>query len=275
MEDIAGSVSGMVRDVGATMLRFLDAYTFRARLFPAVIGAAPALAAVALLISWKTLELSNIVATIGLLVLIYALADWARKRGQDLQPGLYEQMGGKPSVTMMYRSDSSIDQVSKDRYRAFLATKINQTEPTAADETQNPCAANGFYELAGTWLRENTRDTKKFPILFNENVTYGFRRNLLGLKWAALALNIAVVSICSAILWSRAPISMSDDMVPRVIVVLVVATIHALYVSLVVKPQSVMAASRTYARQLILSCETLIAGQKPPRTSAKRKGNAA
>ena len=54
-----------------------------------------------------------------------------------------------------------------------------------------------------------------------------------------------------------------------------VATIHALYISLVVKPQSVMAASRTYARQLTLSCETFITGQKPPRIPANRKGNAA
>jgi hypothetical protein len=42
------------------------------------------------------------VATIAMLVLVYARADWARKRGQDIQPRIYEQMGGKPSMTMMY-----------------------------------------------------------------------------------------------------------------------------------------------------------------------------
>jgi hypothetical protein len=261
--------------VGTPMLRFLDAYTLRARLFPAILGAAPALAAVLLLISWKSFELSNIVATIGMLVLIYALADWARKLGQDIQPRLYEQMGGKPSVTMMYRSDDAIDQASKDRYRAFLAAKITQPAPTVADEAQNPAVANAFYELAGTWLRENTRDAKKFPILFNENVTYGFRRNLLGLKWPALALNVAVVAICGAILWQRAPVNMSDDMTSRVLVVMVVAAVHAIYITLLVKPQNVMAASRTYARQLILSCETFLAVQKPPRAPPKPKGKAA
>ena len=95
--------------------------------------------------------------------------------GQDVEPRLYQQIGGKPSVTMMYRSSDAIDQASKDRYRRFLAAKVKQPEPTANDEEKNPVTANGFYELASTWLRENTRDTKKFPILFSELVTYGFR----------------------------------------------------------------------------------------------------
>jgi hypothetical protein len=44
-------------DAGAAILRFADAYTIRARLFTAILGAAPALAALLLLISWKSLRL--------------------------------------------------------------------------------------------------------------------------------------------------------------------------------------------------------------------------
>jgi hypothetical protein len=43
--------------------------------FPAILRAAPA--AMLLLISWKSFELSNIVVTLAALVLIYALSDWA------------------------------------------------------------------------------------------------------------------------------------------------------------------------------------------------------
>ena len=84
-------------------------------MFPAILGAAPALAAMLLLISWKSFELSNIVATLGAFVLIYALSDWARKAGKDAEPRIYREMGGKPSVTMMRRSDDVLDQASKDR----------------------------------------------------------------------------------------------------------------------------------------------------------------
>jgi hypothetical protein len=97
-----------------------------------------------------------------------------------VEPRIYREMGGKPSVTMMRPSDDLLDQASKDRYRTFLASKINRPEPTAALERKNPPAADDFYELSGTWLRENTRDMKKFSILFNELATYGFRRNLFG-----------------------------------------------------------------------------------------------
>lgn len=46
---------------------------------------------------------------------------------------------------------------------------------------------------------------KKFSILFNEFATYGFRRNLFGVKWPALLLNATVVFICAGLLWYRLP----------------------------------------------------------------------
>jgi hypothetical protein len=259
-----------LKDMGDAIVRFFDPYSLRARLLPSILGAAPALAAVLLRISWRSFELSSIVAVLGGLALVYALSDWARKEGKKIEPRIYDEMGGKPSVTIMFRSDDTIDQLSKDRYRSFLAAKINQPEPTTVDETNNPSAVIAFYELAGNWLRDNTRDTKKFPILFNELVTYGFRRNLLGMKWPALLLNLVVVLICGLLLWYRWP---ADNMMARIMVVFAVAAAHALYFLLVVDKESVKVAARTYARQLILSCEAFFPapaakGKKGP---AKRK----
>src|SRR6266567_3911714 len=96
--------------------KFLDAYTLRARLFPAVIAAAPALAAIALLISWNQIALSNVIATTALLVLLFTLADLARKQGVRVEPRIFERMGGKPSVTMMRRSDKTIEPHTMERY---------------------------------------------------------------------------------------------------------------------------------------------------------------
>ncbi len=132
---------------------------------------------------------------------------------------------------MMRRADTTLNTDSKDRYRAFLAGKLGRAVPTAAEEEQNQAAADAFYEQAGTWLRENTRDTKKFSILFNENITYGYRRNLLGLKWIALGLNLAIVVICVGLLWHTAPVNIDDPFTGRVLVVLVIAAIHAFSLS--------------------------------------------
>jgi hypothetical protein len=53
------------------------------------------------------------------------------------------------------------------------------------------------------------------------------------------------------------------------IVVLVVAAAHALYFLLLVNSDTVKAAARTYARQLMLSCEVLLVGAKPPAKAKK------
>ena len=118
-----------------SFFKFLDAYTLRARLFPAVIAAAPALAALALLISWQKIALSNMIATGAFLVLLFALADFARKQGFRIEPKIYKEMGGKPSITMMRRAgDDTLDEHTKERYRAFLAGKIKRSVPAAEVE---------------------------------------------------------------------------------------------------------------------------------------------
>jgi hypothetical protein len=250
-------------------LKFFDAYTIRARVFPAIIAAIPALAMVILLVSWTGLALSSRIATIGLLIILYMFSDFARSQGRKIEPRIFEVQGGKRSVTMMRRADTSLDADSKDRYRAFLASKLTRTAPTAAEEEQNQAVADAFYDQAGNWLRENTRDTKKFSILFNENISYGYRRNLLGLKWIALGLNLTVVVICAGLLWCNGPINIADAFTGRVLVVLVVAAIHAAYILAVVNQQTVIAAARTYARQLILSTETFLAAGKKPKAAKK------
>jgi hypothetical protein len=253
------------------MFKFLDAYSLRARLFPAILAVAPALAALALLISWEKIALSNLIATAALLVLVFALADFARKLGLRVEPKLYAEMGGKPSVMMFRRSDTTIEAPTKDRYRTFLAGKIKQHVPTADQEATNQAGADAFYQSCGTWLRSNTRDARKFPLLFGENVGYGFRRNLFGLKWPALALNIVVVAICAWILWHRGVLDMDNDLTMRTVVVLIIAAIHALYFALVVTKEGVKEASRRYGREMILCTETLSGSARAP---ASRKPKA-
>ena len=39
------------------------------------------------------------------------------------------------------------------------------------------------YDSAARWLRKATRDRRQFNLVFTENVSYGFRRNLFGVRW--------------------------------------------------------------------------------------------
>ena len=72
---------------------------------------------------------------------------------------------------------------------------------TKEEEAADPTAADGLYQSAIDWLLEQTRDTRKFGMLLNENIDYGFRRNLLGLKPIALVVSIATFFANIAVLW--------------------------------------------------------------------------
>jgi hypothetical protein len=64
------SLGGATKGRGAVMdvFKILDAYSSRARLFPAIIAAALAMAAPALLIFWKALALSNTIVSDAVLI---------------------------------------------------------------------------------------------------------------------------------------------------------------------------------------------------------------
>lgn len=253
------------------MLKALDPYSVKARYYPALLATIPSLAALAILISSSRFALTTIVASAAIPVLIFASADIARRLGKRIEERIYKESGGKPSVVMLRYSDTTFDEASKDQYRAFLGSKIHQPVPTKQQEERDPKAGDAFYERGGAWLRENTRDVKKFSILFAENITYGFRRNLLGLKWPALILNLALVLLSCVFLYTKAPLDTEEETTLRLLVVLALAIIHSFYMTFAVSKESVIDASRIYARQLILACETFLAKDKKGAAKATRK----
>ncbi|MCA6119274.1 hypothetical protein J6524_31015 [Bradyrhizobium sp. WSM 1738] len=238
-----------------------DKYTLYARLFPAVIAAAPAIALAWTVIAGKEVRLVQAIAGTALAVLLMVFADIARRRGKAIEPRLIARMGGLPSITMLRHRDPTFDAPTKARMHAFLAEKLAEAAPTAEQEAAAPEAADGFYTRAGNWLREHTRNKKKFDILFNENITYGYRRNLFALKWPALILNILIV-VGTAVYWwvQQGPL----DLLP----VFVIAFLHAAYLATFSTRSALEEASRTYARQLLLSTESAEL-RKPPPAAAK------
>ncbi|TIS85335.1 MAG: hypothetical protein E5W99_12435, partial [Mesorhizobium sp.] len=70
-------------------------------------------------------------------------------------------------------------------------------------EVEDPDEAAAFYVQCYNWLRENTRDTEKFRILFNENIAYGYYRNLLALKPYGIVLNLLTIAAAAAIIYYK------------------------------------------------------------------------
>jgi hypothetical protein len=174
-------------------VKLTDKYERQARLYPALLAGAPVLV-VAIGIYGIPLEpesgLIGLLATFGI---IYLLTTIARELGKRIEDQLHASWGGKPTTQLLRHRDVTLDHVTKTRYHALLATKLGVLFPTPADEIANATAADATYASGATWLLDQTRDTNRFPLLFKELITYGFRRNCLGLK--PIAIVIALLSL--------------------------------------------------------------------------------
>lgn len=242
----------------------IDKYSLQARLFPAILAAAPALAFVLANVAatWDALGLPQAVVTLTITVLFFAFADLSRRLGRRLEKEMFKSSNGRPFATVLRHRDQTIDKVSKARYHTFLAKQISMAMPSEEDEITNPVQADSVYAIASTFLRERTRDQSKFQVLFAENIVYGFRRNLRGLKWVGLFINV-VVSVTSALL-----IYKDSSSFPLYSAVLAISAIHAVYFLFAVTMNSVREASTQYGRQLVLASETLKGDRKSKKSKA-------
>ena len=251
------------------LFKQFDAYSLKARVFPALIAALPTLALLVVLVPWDDLGLPHLTAAATGLVLLFAFADLGRRTGRHVQA----KLGTGATPEQWHRGNSDVPEGAKDRYRAFLAKQIGSPEPSVADERSDPQGADDFYLSANGWLRERTRDTRAFAILFGENVTYGFRRNLLGLRPIALVCNAVVGCVCAAILvFKPAYFTALPHMDEKMVAILAAVVLHSAYMLFAVTPGGVRDASRAYGRQLILSCETLM-GKPAPKAKGKTDGD--
>lgn len=249
------------------VFKIFDAYSLRARLFPALIAGLPTLALLIVLVPWNHVGLPHAIAVAVAMILLFAFADVARRLGRTVEA----RLGTRATPELLHHDNAVFDAASKQRYKAFLARGLNLPAPTDADELADRAKANQFYLSAGNWLREHTRDTKRFHVLFGELTTYGFRRNLLGLKPMSLFLNGLVLLISAAILlYGIEFFAEIAGLRPKLGMVIAAAVLHSAYMAFAVNEASVREASTAYGRQLILSCETLMATQITARAARPR-----
>jgi len=244
-------------NVGASLAQLLDPYSRQARLQPALIVAVP----VAILIAiwfptlWSALGIVlTLASTCGVALLLSQLA---RDRGKQLEPRLFASWGGKPSVTLLRHADGRIDENTKTRYRAFLKSRLpDLTLPSVAEEQADAARADRAYESATAWLLTQTRDTKTFGLLFRENISYGFRRNLWGLK--PIGLTIALVGACaSTAALAYQHLVLHEALPPQIVIVTAATWILALIWIVWITPAWVRIPADAYGAQLLAACDTL------------------
>ena len=239
----------------------LDPYSRKARLQPALLSLLPALFGLLLLIP----EFQTIWAAVGGLLVFSGgatlLTHLGRDRGKALESKLFQAWGGKPSVAMLRHSDTSLPSVTKERYRSFVAAQVPGLVLASPEAEQTcPVQADDGYESANSWLLARTRDRAKFGLLFQENINYGFRRNIWALKPWALAIDsifIVIITGLESDSWTGdIPNTLAVVSVP-VWACVILTAIHMFIFTFIIQRDWVRVQAQAYARQLLAACDTL------------------
>jgi hypothetical protein len=170
----------------------LDAYSMRARIGPVLVASAPVLSVV-----WYAPQIG---VAVGALPVIFVVAmgllaeQIARQLGKDLERRLAKSWGGLPTVRALRFVDSTNMQILAQR-RDDVARMSAIRLPSKRDERTDPMGTDRVYDMAVRRALHEVRSRPTSALLREENIQYGFRRNLLALKPYALVLLVASLGL--------------------------------------------------------------------------------
>jgi hypothetical protein len=235
----------------------LDAYNFRARLVPMLVVVLPAALAA---VSWFPPEAKWQAAIAGIggtLALGVLFAEMGRDLGKRKESHLYKLWGGKPSTQLLSYRASSLNPLTLNRYHQLLQRvrpDLRLPSSKEAELTDSP-AADTVYESCGDFLRRETRDKTKFPLIFEANASYGFRRNLWAMKPAAIGIGILSAAACVLRVYMDAGRTGTITAVPTVALLLIVLLL--VWWTARISPSWVKPIAFAYGEQLLEACQDL------------------
>ncbi len=186
--------------------KYFDEYSFNARVKPALFLVFPTFISLLVLFEPSRTWTGSTVTFLVTFGVINFAANQMSAKGNYLQDKLFKKWGGAPTTIVLRHADSTIDSVTKSRYMERLALLIPNFTPTTAEyEKTNPKRADELYASASNYLREHTRDTKKYPLIFKENVAYGFSRNIRAFKSLGIFITASSFLVTLVVIYLDAP----------------------------------------------------------------------
>lgn len=233
-----------------------DEYSLNARVRPALLALLSLTAFLYLAFPKLYTTLAGSVSIFVFFGLVTAIAHYCRDAGRNVESKLFLAWGGKPTTILLRHRDAYLDPITKNRYHEFLTRNIDQwVAPCAEDELNNPQKADQAYDSAVRWLLEYTREQKRYPILFEENISYGFRRSCYGIKWLAVALTIMPI-VGIAVDFYIASKTVIDVGEPTIWLSMFLSVMLTCWWMFVVRESWVKEAATAYAIRLLAGCET-------------------
>ena len=189
-----------------TIMKTFDSYGRVARLYPSLIALAPVIwSGVALFPSIIENASHSVAFVTAAACVLYFLTSVTRSLGKRAETRLLGDWGGWPTTTLLRHRDATIDPVTKSRYHRALENICDSvTLPTPDAERNDARRADEFYRSVTKKLIEMRRGPEH-RLLHSENASYGFRRNLYGLKAVAVVETLIVMSVTAFGWWIITP----------------------------------------------------------------------
>jgi len=237
------------------LFKLLDPYALRARLMPALLVLLPAALGVAAWFPDQFAVLGSLLAFVAVFGSGCFLSESVRDRGKDLERELIVEWGGLPSTLLLRHRDEHLNPETKARYHRRLEEMLPDISlPSEKEERNDPEAADRVYASCGDFLREQTRDPRKFGLLLSENIQYGTRRNLLGSKSIAIWIGIPALASCVAAVGysiqtgGRLDIPLSCSLIALICLLFWILRVNRAWVS---------TTAFTYAERLLSACDSI------------------
>src|SRR5699024_7366510 len=181
---------------------WLDDYERQARLAPGVLALFP-IAVVAVVYGLRSSPLATVLSPLlflpgGPLL----LAESVRHQGKGVQAKIRALWRGTPTPRKLRLRHPAPHPARREALRGagYFGTRVELRSRRA--EKGNPQLADETIELAVSKLRNRTRDAKKFLLVKKENRSYGFQRNLYGIRWFGRIVSVmTLVALFIYLLW--------------------------------------------------------------------------
>ena len=176
--------------------------------------------------------------------------------GNDLQDRYFETWGGAPTTLLLLPSSSELDVYTKQRYFAWLNARCsNLNLPSKLEDMVDSEALYEKVRSAGNFMREYTRDKKIYSQLYNDNVSYGFARNITSIKYAGLTIAATSILINGGFIYFKTLAGANDSLTAMGMVAGFASLALALVFGVVINERFVKRRAFRYAKTLFEACE--------------------
>jgi hypothetical protein len=181
---------------------WLDDYERRARLAPGLLALLPISVALAVLGLSKAPVVVSVLTTLSLAGGPVVLAELVRHQGRKVQETLWASWGGSPTIQKLRLRQEGQNTLQRETWRKAVSSVTGIPLLSLRSENGNAARADEVIEVAVGQIRSLTRDETRFPLVRAENRSYGFHRNLYGIRRAGRATALLVVlGVLAYMLW--------------------------------------------------------------------------